>query len=231
MCRRDLIVSKRRATHARPSVTAVTKPFAKIATAPVAVGLLFAGYFVPASAGQSPSAISAPVGSEQQVRAIQIARTDIATTLVSARDAHSVRSQPRIAFYSSARTSHNFAPRKSPCRGCSSLHKGLDLTPRVGTPIQAFADGVVSEAGNPSGCFGAYAVIDHVIDGQQVSSLYGHMRRGSLNISVVDTIKNIQIVGRLGSTGASSGPLLHINILLGGTVPTAPFAYLELKFG
>jgi murein DD-endopeptidase MepM/ murein hydrolase activator NlpD len=231
----------------------MTKSFAKIATASVAVGLLLGSYILPAYAGKPPAAPSTPSGSEQ-VQAIQIARTDIVTTLTSARDAYSVTEKPRIAFNPYSRTSDDFAnnpsnlviqwpfsqgvpiasgfgPRKSPCRGCSSFHEGLDLTPGVGTPIQSIADGMVSEVGNPSGSFGVYAVVDHVIDGQKVSSLYGHMQRGSLNVSVGDTIKKGQIVGNVGSTGASSGPHLHISILLGGTVPIDPFAYLRLKVG
>jgi len=252
--RRDLIASERRAAESRPRATAVTKSFAKIVTASVAVGLLLGGYILPAYAGKPPVATSTPSETAQQVQAIRIARTDIVTTLTSARDAYSVTEKPRIAFNPYSRTSDDFAnnpnnlviqwpfsqgvpvasgfgPRKSPCRGCSSFHEGLDLTPGVGTPVQAIADGVVSEVGNPSGSFGVYAVVDHVIDGQKVSSLYGHMQRGSLNVSVGDTIKKGQIVGSVGSTGASSGPHLHISILLGGTVPIDPFAYLKLKVG
>jgi murein DD-endopeptidase MepM/ murein hydrolase activator NlpD len=251
--RRDLIASERRTTHTRWKKTAAAKSFAKIATASMAVALLFVGYILPAYAGQ-PTVPSAITGPEPRVQAVQIARTDIVTTLASARDAYSVTSKPRIVFNPYSRTSDDFAnnpnnlliqwpfsqgvpiasgfgPRKSPCGGCSSFHEGLDLTPGVGTPIQAIADGVVSEVGNPSGSFGVYAVVDHVIDGQKVSSLYGHMQRGSLNVSVGDTIKKGQIVGSVGSTGASSGPHLHISILLGGTVPIDPFAYLKLKVG
>lgn len=249
--RRDLIASERRTTHARQERGAAAQSVAKITTASVAVALLFVGYILPAYAGQPTVTPTTTSGSHQRV---EIARTDIVTTLVSARDAYSVTTKPRIAFNPYSRISDDFAnnpnnrviqwpfsqgvpiasgfgPRKSPCRGCSSFHEGLDLTPGVGTPIQAIADGVVSEVGNPSGSFGVYAVIDHVIDGQKVSSLYGHMLRGSLNVSVGDTIKKGQIVGSVGSTGASSGPHLHISILLGGTVPIDPFAYLKLKVG
>lgn len=251
---RDLIDIERGTTSARRKNTAATKSLAKITTAPVAAGLQFVGYELPAYADQPTAIPSAPSGSEQQVQTVQIARTDIVTTLVSARDAYSVTSKPRIAFDPYSRTSDDFAnnpnnlvihwpfsqgvpiasgfgPRKSPCGGCSSFHEGLDLTPGAGTPFQAIADGVVSEVGNPSGSFGVSAVVDHFIDGQQVSSLYGHMQRGSLNVSVGDTIKKGQIVGSVGSTGASSGPRLHISILLGGTVPIDPFAYLKLKVG
>jgi murein DD-endopeptidase MepM/ murein hydrolase activator NlpD len=101
----------------------------------------------------------------------------------------------------------------------------------VGASVQAIATGVVSEVGNPSGSFGVYAGIDQVIDGQQASSLYGHMLRGSFTVSVGDSIKKGEIVGSVGSTGTSSGPLLHIIIPIGGTIPIDPFADVKAKVG
>lgn len=97
--------------------------------------------------------------------------------------------------------------------------------------MQAIATRVVSEVGNPSGSFGVYAGIDQVIDGQQASSLYGAMLRGSLTVSVGDSIKKGEIVGSVGSTGSSSGPHLCVSILIGGTIPIDPFACVKAKVG
>ena len=74
------------------------------------------------------------------------------------------------------------------CSGCTNDHQGIDLNPGASYPIQAIADGVVSELGNPSGELGVFVVIDHVVDGEAVSSVYAHMQSGSLGLSVGDTV-------------------------------------------
>ena len=56
---------------------------------------------------------------------------------------------------------------------------------RIGTPIQAIADGVVTTATEQGGAYGVYVVIRHEIDGQVVESAYAHMREGSLALGCV----------------------------------------------
>ncbi|WEO76051.1 M23 family metallopeptidase [Cryobacterium sp. SO2] len=128
--------------------------------------------------------------------------------------------------------STNFGPRIPPCDGCSSFHKGLDMNPGVNTPIQAVADGVVREVSrtDKSG-LGVYAIIDHMIDGQLVSSLYAHMTEGTLALAVGDPVLVGQLVGNVGSTGQSTGPHLHFEILLDGDTPTDPYAWLTNRVG
>lgn len=123
--------------------------------------------------------------------------------------------------------SSDFGPRVPPCSGCSSFHKGLDMNPGVNTPIQAIADGVVREVSesDESG-LGVYAVIDHMVDGRLVSSVYAHMRVGSLALSPGQPVVVGQLVGNVGNTGQSTGPHLHFEILLDGVTPTDPFAWL-----
>ncbi|MCU1577171.1 MAG: hypothetical protein JWP70_1875 [Leifsonia sp.] len=118
-----------------------------------------------------------------------------------------------------------FGYRIAPCAGCTAYHQGLDMDPGAGAPIQAIADGVVREVGNPSGTFGVYAIIDHTIDGQRVSSVYAHMESGSLALAVGQPVTVGQAVGRVGSTGASTGAHLHLEIHLAGT-PVDPYAWL-----
>ena len=128
--------------------------------------------------------------------------------------------------------SSGFGPRTvRGCGFCSTYHQGLDMNPASGTPIQAIADGVVAEVGNPSGSFGVYAVIDHVVDGQKVSSMYAHMLLGSLDLAVGDTVTVGQIIGAVGSSGASTGAHLHFEVRLGGTVPVDPYAWLKGQVG
>jgi murein DD-endopeptidase MepM/ murein hydrolase activator NlpD len=129
----------------------------------------------------------------------------------------------------STAVSGSYGPRSAPCAGCSTFHKGADLTPGKGSPIQATADGVVrSVSAVDDGGLGVHAVIDHVIDGQKVSSVYGHMIQGSLQLRAGQTVTAGELVGNVGSTGQSTGPHLHFEILLGGTEPTDPLAWLAV---
>ena len=123
-----------------------------------------------------------------------------------------------------------FGPRVPPCSGCSSFHKGLDMNPGADTPVQAIADGVVREvsATDKSG-LGVYAIIDHMDDGRKVSSLYAHMRGGSLALSPGQPVLVGQRIGNVGTTGQSTGPHLHFEILLDGVTPTDPFGWLSQR--
>ncbi|WP_166671268.1 peptidoglycan DD-metalloendopeptidase family protein [Cryobacterium psychrophilum] len=102
------------------------------------------------------------------------------------------------------------------CAGCSANHGGQDFNPGVGAPIQAIADGVVSLAQDGEGSLGVHMVIDHMIDGKLVSSVYAHMIHGSMNFQKGDVVKVGQVIGKTGSTGMSTGPHLHFEIREGG---------------
>ena len=80
--------------------------------------------------------------------------------------------------------SDGFGPRESPGGIGSTNHKGVDFTPGQGTPVNAVAAGVVRLVQETDeGGLGVYGVIDHVIDGVNVSSWYGHMLTGSLVVT------------------------------------------------
>jgi murein DD-endopeptidase MepM/ murein hydrolase activator NlpD len=131
-------------------------------------------------------------------------------------------------FLTGVPISTDFGYRVAPCGGCSSYHKGIDMNPGVNSPIQAIADGVVREvSATDNGGLGVYAVIDHTIDGELVSSVYAHMAEGSLALSVGQTVSVGDLVGNVGNTGQSTGPHLHFEILLDGVTPTDPFAWLS----
>ncbi|MCI2957316.1 M23 family metallopeptidase [Agromyces atrinae] len=102
------------------------------------------------------------------------------------------------------------------CAGCSSDHGGQDFNPGLGAPIQSIADGVVSIAEDGEGSLGVYMAIDHVIDGQTVTSVYAHMEHGSMRFAVGDVVSVGDVIGTTGSTGMSTGPHLHFEIRLGG---------------
>ena len=102
------------------------------------------------------------------------------------------------------------------CAGCSVNHGGQDFNPGLGAPIQSIADGVVSFTEDGEGSLGVHMVIDHMIDGKLVSSVYAHMIHGSMLLKTGDVVKVGQVIGQVGSTGMSTGPHLHFEIRLGG---------------
>ncbi|WP_291057674.1 M23 family metallopeptidase [Herbiconiux sp.] len=125
--------------------------------------------------------------------------------------------------------SDGFGPRSSPGGIGSTNHKGVDFTPGQGTAIGAVADGVVSLVQrSDNGGLGVYVVIDHVIDGQAVSSWYGHMLTGSPVVSEGQAVLVGQQIGSVGNTGTSTGAHLHLEIHEGGT-PVDPFAWLTAR--
>lgn len=109
----------------------------------------------------------------------------------------------------------------------STPHHGVDLTPGLGAEIHAIAAGTVRIATEAGGDYGVTVVIDHVVDGQQVSTRYGHMLRGSLQVEQGDTVTAGQVIGKVGQTGKATGPHLHLEVLLNGTTRTDPMAWLE----
>ncbi|QAY72255.1 hypothetical protein ET445_01780 [Agromyces protaetiae] len=102
------------------------------------------------------------------------------------------------------------------CAGCSEDHHGQDFNPGYGAEIQAIADGVVSVSTDDGDSLGVVTMIDHVIDGQVITSVYAHMQYGSRRFEVGDTVKVADIVGLTGTTGMSTGPHLHFEIRIGG---------------
>lgn len=125
-----------------------------------------------------------------------------------------------------------YGPREAPCAGCSTFHKGLDMNPGAGTPIHAIAAGTVRFAvAYDNGGLGVHVILDHKVDGRLVSSLYGHMQDGSLAVSQGQTVTVGQTLGKVGTTGQSTGPHLHFEILLDGTTPADPYSWLVQRAG
>ena len=91
------------------------------------------------------------------------------------------------------------------------LHAGLDFTAPSGTPIYATADGVVQAAGFNSDGYGNKVVINH---GYGYQTLYGHMVR--VKAKVGQTVKRGEVIGYIGSTGKSTGPHCHYEVIKRG---------------
>ncbi len=97
------------------------------------------------------------------------------------------------------------------------LHEGIDFVPGNGAPVQAIADGTVRIATEQGGAYGVTVYIDHVVDGQVITSHYSHMQYGSLQVKAGETVKVGDIVGKTGNTGRSYGAHLHFEIIVNGS--------------
>ena len=126
--------------------------------------------------------------------------------------------------------SSGFGPRTAPCAACSSMHMGLDMTPGAGKPIGAVAAGTVRKSGIHAQ-FGQYVVIDHVIDGSKVSTLYAHMQIGSSPLVAGDAVSVGVHVGLVGRTGVATGDHLHFEVLLDGSTQIDPEEWLDENAG
>lgn len=111
------------------------------------------------------------------------------------------------------------------------MHEGADFVPGEGSPVQSIADGTVRIATEQGGAFGVTVLIDHVVDGQLVSSRYGHMQYGTLQVTQGEHVKVGQFLGRTGNTGRSFGAHTHVEILQNGTTPVDPIAWLRQHTG
>lgn len=111
-----------------------------------------------------------------------------------------------------ARLSSGYGKRKHPILGYTKMHKGLDFAARIGTPIHAAGDGVVEYAGR-KGSYGNYIRIRHP-GGLQTA--YAHMSRIASRMTPGQRVKQRQVIGYVGSTGRSTGPHLHYEVLKGG---------------
>lgn len=136
----------------------------------------------------------------------------------------------RSPFPGPVRMSSGFGYRSAPCGACSSLHQGLDFNPGMGAPIGAVAAGTVRVSGTYFS-YGNAVVIDHVVDGREVSTLYGHMIPGSSPLKVGDTVEAGEFIGKVGSSGVSTGAHLHLEVLMDGVTPIDPKAWLEARIG
>jgi murein DD-endopeptidase MepM/ murein hydrolase activator NlpD len=119
--------------------------------------------------------------------------------------------------------SSDFGERYDPYYRVWQLHAGTDFAAGGGTPIHAAADGVVIQAGWNGG-YGNYTCIRHgQFHGADFSTCYGHQSR--INVHVGEHVRRGEIIGRVGTTGASTGFHLHFETRFNG-VPRNPLPYL-----
>ena len=109
-----------------------------------------------------------------------------------------------------ARLSSGFGNRKHPILGFTKMHRGIDFAAPVGTPIFAAGDGIIEFSGW-KGAYGKYIRIKH---NSTYKTAYAHLSK--IYKKKGARIKQGDIIGTLGSTGRSTGPHLHYEILVSG---------------
>jgi murein DD-endopeptidase MepM/ murein hydrolase activator NlpD len=109
------------------------------------------------------------------------------------------------------RIASGFGFRIHPIYGIAKMHNGLDFTAPQGTPIYATGDGVVTTAGVGTGT-GNHVIINH---GYGYETVYMHMVR--IKTSAGTKVKRGEVIGWVGSTGASTGPHCHYEVHINGT--------------
>jgi len=99
----------------------------------------------------------------------------------------------------------------------TEFHFGLDMTPGIGTPIYAIADGTAIPVNFDPRGFGQHVKIQHNLGGVNVVSVYGHMLEGSSPIVGGQEIHVGDFLGLVGETGRATGPHLHLEIRVDGS--------------
>ena len=110
-----------------------------------------------------------------------------------------------------ARISSGFGLRRHPISGYTKMHKGVDFAAALGTPVYAAGDGKIEIAGR-KGSYGNYIRIKH---NSNMKTAYAHLHRIAKGISPGASVRQGQVIGFVGSTGRSTGPHLHYEVIRG----------------
>jgi murein DD-endopeptidase MepM/ murein hydrolase activator NlpD len=188
--------------------------------------------------GGPPSADLTAFRNQLNAKAEEIREAELARSMRDMRDesARRLSSYSQITLYLADRhnntratpsiwptqgnISSSYGYRIHPLRMVNDFHSGLDISNEAGTKIMSTADGVVRHSGWAYG-YGMCLVVDH---GFGYTTLYGHL--SELGVKEGDQVKRGQLIGRMGSTGTSTGNHLHYEVWTGG-VPRNPFPFLQ----
>lgn len=126
---------------------------------------------------------------------------------------------PVPSYYS---ISSNYGYRIHPINKRKEFHKGIDIPAKTGSSVVAAGDGTVIFA-SYSGSYGKLVIVDH---GGGISTAYAH--NSQINVSVGQKVKKGDVVAKIGSTGASTGPHCHFEVRVNGSVQD-PISYVKGK--
>ncbi|KFB09899.1 M23 family metallopeptidase [Nitratireductor basaltis] len=119
-----------------------------------------------------------------------------------------------------ARVTSMFGTRRDPLLGRRAHHSGMDFSGKTGTPIKAAGAGKVIRAGWNGG-YGRMVEIDH---GNGLTTRYAHMSR--IDVGVGDKVSPGSVIGKVGSSGRSTGPHLHYEVRKSGK-PINPLRFIK----
>ncbi len=111
-----------------------------------------------------------------------------------------------------ARISSTFGMRKHPILGYSKMHKGIDFAAPQGTPVFAAGDGKIVRIGR-NGSYGNFILIRH---NNKYATAYAHVSRFARGLRAGSSVRQGQVIAYVGSTGRSTGPHLHYEVLVAG---------------
>jgi len=112
-----------------------------------------------------------------------------------------------------------FGFRTNPFTGLTQMHEGLDISNRIGTPVIAPADGIVSATGKDLS-YGMVVVISH---GFGITSRFNHLSK--ILVGAGQKVKRGDVIAEVGTTGKSTGPHLHYEVRVDG-IPVNPARYI-----
>ncbi len=111
-----------------------------------------------------------------------------------------------------ARLTSGYGKRKHPILGYTMMHRGVDFAARKGTTVHAAGNGVIDRM-RRNGDYGRYIRVRHK---RQYSTAYAHLGRYAKGLRRGRRVKQGQVIGYVGSTGRSTGPHLHYEVLRNG---------------
>lgn len=128
------------------------------------------------------------------------------------REGESIRRSLLRTPIDGARITSGFGMRHHPILGYSKMHKGMDFGAPPGTPIYAAGRGVIEEVG-PRGAYGNYIRIRH---NTEIATAYAHLSRFAKEMRRGARVDQGDVIGYVGTTGRSTGPHLHYEVLKTG---------------
>ena len=113
-----------------------------------------------------------------------------------------------------------YGQRSDPFSGEGAMHTGIDISAPIGTPVKVTADGIVLHA-NWNGGYGRCVIIDH---GNGYQTWYAHLSK--MDVMEGQEVRQGEIIGRVGSTGRSTGAHLHYEVRIHST-PVNPYRFMQ----
>lgn len=155
---------------------------------------------------------------QMEMRAGELASTLAAVEAKLEERVRWISSTPAISPVRGILTS-GFGYRSDPLTHGRGVHQGVDIAASSGQPVRASADGIVMRAADQGG-YGKAVFLAH---GFGVTTRYGHLSR--MEVKPGQRVKRGDVIGRVGSTGRSTGPHLHYEVRVDGD-PVNPLAYI-----